>query len=114
MENNLNEQLSRIKSMMKMVNEGEYTNEEDINELNGYIGGEEPEKIDGPFMNEIDPSVYEDVSYIESTKAIIMLMRLFRGDLISKNAYDEVYKPLNEINKILKGEYWDKQKDLPF
>jgi hypothetical protein len=137
---NLNEQLSRIKSMMKMVNEGEYTNEnlgmlariaapmaasyigskmadtneEDVNELNGYIGGDAPEKIDGPFLKEIDPSVYEDVSYIESTKAIIMLMRLFRSDLISKNAYDEVYKPLNEINKILKGEYWDKQKDLPF
>lgn len=136
---NLNEEVSRIKSMMKMVNEGEYTNEnlgmlariaapmaasyigskmadaneEDINELGGYIG-DAPEKIDGPFLKEIDPSVYEDVSYIESTKAIIMLMRLFRGDLISKNAYDEVYKPMNEINKILKGEYWDKQKDLPF
>ena len=84
-----------------------------LSELGGYIG-DAPEKIDGPFLKEIDPSVYEDVSYIESTKAIIMLMRLFRGDLISKNAYDEVYKPLNEINKILKGEYWDKQKDLPF
>lgn len=84
-----------------------------LSELGGYIG-DAPEKISGPFLKEIDPSVYEDVSYIESTKAIIMLMRLFRGDLISKNAYDEVYKPMNEINKILKGEYWDKQKDLPF
>lgn len=111
---NLNEQVSRIKSMMKIVNEGEYTNEGDINELGGYIGGEEPEKIDGPFMKEIDPSVYEGVSYVEAMYADILLMRLYRNDIISKNAFLEVRKPINKIIDILKGNYDEKQKDLPF
>lgn len=89
------------------------TNEEDINELGGYIG-DAPEKIDGPFMKEIDPSVYEDMSYLDAMKADILLMRLFHNDIISKDAFLEVRKPVDEIVKILKGGYFEKEKDLPF
>jgi len=86
---------------------------EDLNELGGYIGNA-PEKIDGPFMKEIDPSVYEDMSYLDAMKADILLMRLYRSDIISKNAFLEVRKPVDEVVKILKGGYEEKQKDLPF
>lgn len=136
---NLNEEVSRIKSMMKMVNEGEYTNENlgmlariaapmaasyigskmadanegDLNELGGYIG-DAPEKIDGPFLKEIDPSVYEGVSYVEALYADILLMRLYRNNLISKDSFNEVRKPIVKIIDILRGEQEDKQKDLPF
>ena len=132
---NLNEEVSRIKSMMKMVNEGEYTNEnlgmlariaasyigskmadaneEDINELGGYIG-DAPEKIDGPFLKEIDPSVYEGVSYVEALYTDILLMRLYRNNLISKDSFNEVRKPIVKIIDILRGEQEEKQKDLPF
>lgn len=116
MKQNLNEQLSRIKGMIKMVNENEFDSSQgsvEMSELGGYIGNA-PEKIDGPFMKEIDPSVYEDVSYLEAMKADILLMRLFRSDIISKDSYNEVKKPINAIINTLKGEYWDKQKDLPF
>jgi hypothetical protein len=47
-------------------------------------------------------------------KADILLMRLFRNDIISKDAFLEVRKPVDEIVKILKGGYFEKEKDLPF
>jgi hypothetical protein len=84
-----------------------------LSELGGYIG-DAPEKIDGPFMKEIDPSVYEDISYLDAMKADILLMRLFRNDIISKDAFLEVRKPIDEVIKILKGGYEEKQKDVPF
>ena len=84
-----------------------------LSELGGYIG-DAPEKIDGPFMKEIDPSVYEDISYLDAMKADILLMRLFHNDIISKDAFLEVRKPVDEIVKILKGGYFEKEKDLPF
>jgi len=84
-----------------------------LSELGGYIGNA-PEKIDGPFMKEIDPSVYEDISYLDAMKADILLMRLYRSDIISKDAFLEVRKPIDEVVKILKGGYEEKQKDLPF
>ena len=87
--------------------------EQPLSELGGYIG-DAPEKIDGPFMKEIDPSVYEDISYLDAMKADILLMRLFRNDIISKDAFLEVRKPIDEVIKILKGGYEEKQKDVPF
>jgi len=87
--------------------------EQPLSELGGYIG-DAPEKIDGPFMKEIDPSVYEDISYLDAMKADILLMRLFHNDIISKDAFLEVRKPVDEIVKILKGGYFEKEKDLPF
>ena len=84
-----------------------------LSELGGYIGNA-PEKIDGPFIKEIDPSVYEDISYLDAMKADILLMRLYRNDIISKDAFFEVRKPIDEVVKILKGGYEEKQKDLPF
>ena len=84
-----------------------------LSELGGYIG-DAPEKIDGPFMKEIDPSVYEDISYLDAMKADILLMRLFRNDIISKDAFLEVRKPIDEVIKILKGGYFEKEKDVPF
>jgi len=81
--------------------------------FNEHIG-KAPEKIDGPFMKEIDPSVYEDISYLDAMKADILLMRLFHNDIISKDAFLEVRKPVDEIVKILKGGYFEKEKDLPF
>jgi len=80
-----------------------------LSELGGYIG-DAPEKIDGPFMKEIDPSVYEDISYLDAMKADILLMRLFHNDIISKDAFLEVRKPVDEIVKILKGGYFEKEK----
>lgn len=86
---------------------------QDINELGGYIG-DAPEKIDGPFLKEIDPSVYEGVSYVEALYTDILLMRLYRNNLISKDSFNEVRKPIVKIIDILRGEQEEKQKDLPF
>lgn len=107
---NLNEEVSRIKSMMKMVNEGEYTKEGDINELGGYIG-DAPEKISGPKIAKIDPRIHEGYSGYDVLKAQKLLLNIYSyGDIeIPTEDYLKLSNYMEEIYKSVKyDENWEK------
>lgn len=107
---NLNEQLSRIKSMMKMVNEGEYTKEGNISELGGYIG-DAPEKISGPKIAKIDPRIHEGYSGYDVLKAQKLLLNIYSyGDIdIPTEDYLKLSNYMKEIYESVKyDENWEK------
>lgn len=101
---------------------------EDLNELGGYIGGKEPEKISGPKIVKIDPRIHEGYSGYDVLRAQKLLLNIYAyGDINIKtedylklsNYMKEIYKDVkyDEDWKNTHGESPDgepNKEDMPF
>jgi len=66
--------------------------EEDLNELGGYIGDKAPEKITGPEIPKIDPKIYEGYEPYDILRAHRLLLNIYN--------YGDINVPTEEYVKI--------------
>ncbi len=136
----IEEQVSRIKGMIKTINEdtnenfgmlarmaapmaASYigskmadANEEDINELGGYIGNKAPEKITGPEIPKIDPKIYEGYEPYDILRAHRLLLNIYSyGDInVPTEEYVKISRYMEELYKSAKfDEEYNKSNEEP-